>query len=491
MKLSEVVCSNWVCENRPLEAIEFSSIAFDSRKVSPGSLFVAIQGGEQDGHLFLKEAVQRGATAVMVQQGASWGGALPVPVVRVPNTRLALARMASHYYQSPSSELTLFGITGTNGKTTTAYLLAEMTRRLHKRFGLIGTVHYDLLGKQLRSERTTPDVLSLENLLAQIREEEGDGAILEVSSHALDQERVSHLHFDGVVFTNLSQDHLDYHRDMETYFQAKRRLFFEVLRQSKKEKKLSVVNVDDLYGRRLFEELGCEEKVSFGFSPNAQFRATEIEMGLHGSSFVVKTPTCSFPMRLSLLGKQNIENFLAAVALVSLLTEDIRFLGASLDVGVPGRLERFQSPNGASVFVDYAHTPDALEKMLLTLKPFVLGKLILVFGCGGERDKGKRPKMGNAAAQHADFVFLTHDNPRREDPLVILKEIQKGFPSGFSSFAVEEDRREAIERAIDQARPEDVVLIAGKGHESEQIFKDKVFLLSDREIVRNYASVAV
>lgn len=485
MKLSEISCSNWVCESNPLEQIEFSSIAFDSRQVRPGSLFVAIKGHDSDGHLYLDEAIEKGAAAVLVEQNTP---RVSIPMIKVPSTRRALSRIASHYYKHPSLDLVLFGITGTNGKTTTAYLLSHLTKCLNLSFGTLGTIQYDLLGKKVLSSRTTPDPLLLENLLSEIRNEKGTGAILEVSSHALDQERVNQLHFDGVVFTNLSQDHLDYHENMEAYFQSKKRLFDEVLVQSQKEKKWSVINIDDPYGERLFQEIEGE-KISFGFSKKAQFRATEIKSDLKGSRFILETPNQTLPVNFSLIGEHNIYNFLGAIACLNQYITDLSFLNKPVTVTVPGRLERFEVKGRAPVFIDYAHTPDALKQALKTLKPFVSGKLILVFGCGGDRDKGKRSKMGAIAESLADEVILTNDNPRGENPQAIIKEIQSGFSSDFTRFSVEEDRRQAIQNAILQASEEDVVLVAGKGHELEQIFENVTEHFSDQEVVEGVLNV--
>ncbi len=490
MKLSEIHGLNWRGDRRQLEGIEFSSIAFDSRRVLPGSLFVAIEGQTADGHLYVNDAIDRGASVVLVQKDQEEWETSRIPVLQVSDTRLALGEAASLFYGNPSSSLKVFGVTGTNGKTTTSFMIQEIAKQYGKSYGALGTIKYDLVDKQVPASRTTPDSLSLVGLMAEILKVKGDGVVLEVSSHALDQQRVHPIEFDGVVFTNLSQDHLDYHGDMENYFQAKRKLFFQVLRRSKKEKKWSVINIDDLYGRRLFEELPGH-KVSFGFSQYAQFRAVDISMDIDGSRFLLKTPKKSYPMHLSLPGAHNILNFLGAVACQSEVIEDFDFLNGRFDLSVPGRMQRFVSSKGAPIFIDYAHTEDALKKVLLTLKPFVKGKLILVFGCGGERDRGKRPKMGKVASEYADRVILTNDNPRSESPMNIVREIQKGFIRKAVPVETQLDREQAILKALKFAQPEDVILIAGKGHESEQILAEEIVNFSDIKVLERYAELSV
>lgn len=488
MKLSEITGFNWRSHTSRLEQIECTSIAFDSRQVQPGSLFVAIRGNSTDGHDYLNQAIEKGAAAVVVDQGFTHFDRLPVPVARVNNTRAALSQISSRFYDSSAAGLTLFGITGTNGKTTSAYILKELLRCYGKEFGLLGTIEYDLLKNKIPAQRTTPDRLTLEKYFSEIKSNMGNGVILEVSSHALDQLRVHGLDFDCALFTNCTQDHLDYHGNMNEYFQAKRKLFSEVLAESRKKRKLSVVNIDDPFGRELFESISGN-KISFGFSKEADYSAKVLNSDLDGTSFIMKTPFGNVLIQLPLFGEHNVLNFIGAAACMNLIAGQLDYLKELRPITVPGRLEPIQVKKKTRFFVDYAHTEDALRKVLQTLKPKVVGRLILVFGCGGDRDKTKRSKMGRAAADFADYIILTNDNPRTENPEQIISGIQNGFGSDPVAFEVILNREQAIKHSVEEAKEKDVVLVAGKGHETEQLLGEQTLFFSDKEIIKKYAAI--
>lgn len=489
MKLSNLKRSYWRILSGHVDQREIHAIETDSRAVRPGSLFVALAGTLHDGHRFVEEAVSKGAAAVWVQEPVSVPVNSDVVLIQVPDTRLALPDLAKDFYGDPSKDLFLAGVTGTNGKTSTVYWLEYLLERAGKKTGVIGTVRYGVGEKQIPATRTTPGRLETERLLSEIKREGAAAAVMEVSSHALEQERVAGLHFDAAVFTNLTRDHLDYHLDMESYFKAKKKLFSSVLQNSKKNIKTCLINRDDSFGQRLWNKVEGN-KVSFGLKAGSDISVSDVKSDLRGSAFYLKTGGKeSVQVHIPLTGNHNICNFLGAVSVLSAYGFDVRnLLREPLDVRIPGRLERIALKNGGSVFIDYAHTADGLENALASLKPHVRGNLIVVFGCGGDRDQGKRRPMGRAAARWGDEILLTSDNPRGEDPEKILQEIVSGFDPA-TRYEIETDREKAIQRSIRAAGPEDVVLIAGKGHESEQIFNDKVIAFSDKECVQYYAQL--
>jgi UDP-N-acetylmuramoyl-L-alanyl-D-glutamate--2,6-diaminopimelate ligase len=479
MQLAKILAA---LEPRPVRVdgshdIEITALTHDSRQVVPGALFVAVpsvaRGRPQDaagGAHYILEAVERGAAAVITS------GDLEVPratMVRVEDPRLALADAAAVFYGHPSLQLQTAGVTGTNGKTTVAFLLKHLLDTAERPCGLIGTVRYVIGPRELPAARTTPEVDDVQHLLREMRDVNCRAAVMEVSSHALEQNRVRHVEFDAAIFTNLTQDHLDYHETMEAYFAAKERLFAQLAAQPRK-RGSAVINVDDRYGRRLVDEFGTRvNTITYGQTPNAMFRATDLRTDLQGTQYSLHAGGKSFLVRLPLFGPFNVYNSLAALAAMQALGHDVRKSVAALKDApqVPGRLEMVPGPRSFRVFVDYAHTPDALENVLRTLRALEPERLITVFGCGGDRDRVKRGPMGRAAEELSDWCVVTSDNPRREDPEAICSEITAALQGRHHEVIV--DRRAAIRRAVTMAAPGDIVLIAGKGHEDYQEFADR------------------
>lgn len=474
---------------------EIRYLASDSRQVKPGSLFLAIRGLHSDGHSFLEDAVERGAVAVVVEETAArMGLKTPIPVIEVKNSRIALARLAERFYGYPSSRLGLIGVTGTNGKTTVTYLIKSILQAAGHRAGLFGTVAYELTDEVLPSTHTTPESHVLQALLARLVEKGADYAVMEVSSHALALNRVEGCEFDVAVFTNLTQDHLDFHHTMDGYFEAKCRLFSDLSRSHQKSRpKRAVINRDDPWGRRLIKSVQAPIW-TYGLEGEADLTADDIQSRLDGLTFTAVTPIGSFPVRSALVGRYNVYNLLAAIGAAIHLgvpPDRIRQGIASLP-GVPGRFERLDSGQGFSVIVDYAHTEDALDRLLRAVVELTSGRVITVFGCGGDRDHGKRAPMGRTAARFSDVVVITSDNPRSEDPVRIIDEVAAGVREGLAQkkspveWMAVPDRREAIERALDLARPGDSVVVAGKGHEDYQIIGGRTIPFDDRQVAGDW-----
>ncbi|MDD4873287.1 MAG: UDP-N-acetylmuramoyl-L-alanyl-D-glutamate--2,6-diaminopimelate ligase [Kiritimatiellae bacterium] len=463
---------------------DISGIVCDSRQVRPGYIFVAIPGVEKDGWIFIKDAIERGAVAIVSEHDELIGR--DVCHVCVRDARKVIADLSCIFHNRPSDHLQVIGITGTNGKTTTAYMINNVLHVAGHIPGLLTTVEYRIGERTIPASRTTPDAPLLQSMLAQIAGAGCKSVVMEVSSHALIQKRSEGIDYDIAVFTNLTRDHLDYHRTMEQYFEAKMLLFAGLGRGRKHAK--AVINIDDTWGQKIsvMDDIRAEI-VTFGMKAEAMVRAENIELTGSGSSFHVVTPWGTKTVQLKLLGRFNISNALAAIA-------SCGSLGINLDVitdaicrvtSVPGRLEEISTRKGFQVFVDYAHTDDALENVLKTLREIVKGRLIVVFGCGGNRDKTKRPVMGNVAAKLADYSVLTSDNPRKENASEIIAQIQVGFGES-KNFEVIEDRTEAIKRALTLAVKGDIVLIAGKGHENFQEFANTLISFDDRQIVKRY-----
>lgn len=475
-------------------SVEVTGLACHSREVKEGYLFAAIRGLQTDGNRFIPEALSRGARSLLVESRAE--EAAGATQVVVPRIRDALARAAAAFYGDPSLSLTLVGITGTNGKTTCSYLLESILREAGGETGVIGTVNYRYAGRELAAATTTPESLDLQRLLAEMRAEGVTHAVLEVSSHALDLGRVKGCHFDAALFTNLTRDHLDYHGTMENYFRAKELLFTEILRESRKKDRFAVVNADDPRGEELGRSAG-ETVLRYGVETRYEIYPRRFSGDLDGIRAEIVTPRGGMEIASPLIGRHNLYNILAAVGAAEALAvpHPVTARGVGKMGRVPGRLDRVPGGEGIRVFVDYAHTPDALERVLETLRSARPARLLVVFGCGGDRDRGKRPAMGRAAARGGDLAVATSDNPRTEDPLKILAEIEEGIretgrrrisPEDFGAgrgggYWILPDRREAIRRAVAAARPGDVVLIAGKGHEDYQIIGEARIHFDDRE----------
>ncbi len=439
---------------------EITDLAYDNRQVARGTLFFCVPGFERDGHDFAADAVARGAAALVVQRPLGLG----VPEVVVPSVRAAMGPAAARFHGDPTAELDVVGVTGTNGKTTTAFLVRALLEAAGRQCGLLGTVTSFVGGSERTVTRTTAEAIDLQRDVRAMRDGGDVACAMEVSSHALRLGRTDGIRFAVAVFTNLTQDHLDFHATMEDYFEAKRRLFAAGPR-------VAVVNVDDAYGRRLAEEL--PGALTFAIDREASYRATDVESGFAGSSFTALTPEGPVALRTLLPGRFNVANVLAAVAAVRALGVPLEAIARTLpEAGrVPGRFEPVDEGQPFAVLVDYAHTPDSLENVLTAARELTDGRLHCVFGCGGDRDRGKRPQMGEIAARLADRTVVTSDNPRSEEPEAIVEEILAGIPaelSGDGRVAAEVDRRAAIEQAIGAAGEGDVVVIAGKGHEQGQ-----------------------
>jgi UDP-N-acetylmuramoyl-L-alanyl-D-glutamate--2,6-diaminopimelate ligase len=459
--------------------ITVSGVTVDSRDVSPGDLFVAQKGEKTDGHRFLKEAVRRGAVAVVSERAPEADSLEGVTWIQTPDARKAAGVLAAKALLEPAKRLDVVGITGTNGKTTSAYLIDGLLSRLAPPSAMLGTVVAKIGDESRPTRHTTPEAPALQSFLAEAVDAGCRYAALEVSSHGLALSRLEGTEFEVAVFTNLSRDHLDFHRDMEDYFQAKRLLFSRYLRP----KGRAVVCIDDAYGERLASELDGET-VTFGRSETADLSLVEVEATLEGTRVLFRDGASTREIRSPLLGRYNALNLLGVVAAVRALGFPIEEIVSTLPLveGAPGRFERVPVGAPFDVIVDYAHTDDALRKLLEATRPLCRGKLWVVFGCGGERDRTKRPLMGDVAVRLADRVVLTSDNPRGEDPEAILREIQLGTKGG--SVDVDVDRRRAIALALEGAREGDVVVVAGKGHEPYQIIGDRVLDFDDRLVVR-------
>jgi len=461
---------------------EVDGIFYDSRRVQKNGLYVAVRGAHVDGHQFTEQAIERGASAIVVERPESHSRATSLVVA---DSRVALADLAFTFFKKPALRLKMAGITGTNGKTTTTFLLKHICDNAGLRSGLIGTVRYEIGERVLPATRTTPESLDLQELLSQMADAGCKAAMMEVSSHALVQERTRGLEWDVAVFTNLTQDHLDFHRTMEEYFEAKARLFTGLKNQSGKKEASAVINIDDRYGEQLLQRIKDDTPVvTYGMSARADFRASNYRTEFSGTSFQLDACGKIYLVRVPLIGRFNVANALAALAAANSLGISLReaVLSLAKSPQVPGRLEAVPAKRQFQVFVDYAHTDDALLNVLKTCRELNPNRLIVVFGAGGDRDQRKRPLMGRVADQNADYSIITSDNPRKEDPLAIIAEVEKGFRSG--NYETVPDRTEAIARAIALAQPRDIILIAGKGHENYQEFADHTIPFDDRQMVQ-------
>lgn len=460
--------------------LDISGICCNSHQVRNGYLFTAVPGNSTDGWLFVNDAVAKGAVAVISEHSERVDGG--VCHIHVKDAHVALAYSAAAFNGWPHRSLKLLGITGTNGKTTVSYLLRDVLSKTEYQPGLIGTIEYQIGLRTIPASRTTPDAVMLQSLLSQMVSAGCNAAIMEVSSHAIVQRRIAGLSFDVAAFTNLSRDHLDYHHTMDEYFEAKATLFTGLPEEAS-----AVINFDDPWGRKLLKrEDICAEKFSFGLEEGADIKAENVNLDSNGSSFVLKTPWGDADVRQRLMGRFNISNALAAAGCCGALGVSLDAVAESLSHSstVSGRLEEVFSEKNFQVFVDYAHTDDALEKVLTVLREITRGKLIVVFGCGGDRDRTKRPAMGKVAEKLADYVIVTSDNPRNENPSQIIEDILEGF-SSEKDTSVLEDREEAIRKALEIAEEGDVVLVAGKGHEKYQEFARKTISFDDCAIVKS------
>lgn len=464
-------------------AIDITGIAYDSRQVKPGYLFVCISGFKTDGHLYIKQALKAGARAILIEKTIDQIDT--ATVIMTSNNRKALALLASNFYGRPSHNMRVVGVTGTNGKTTTTHLIKAILEEADIKTGLMGTLYARVADQTMDFGHTTPEAPEVENFMAICHENKAQYVLMEVSSHALDLYRVSCIDFDITVFTNLTQDHLDYHSNMREYLAAKLKLFEMI---SSGNNKFTVVNADDTYARE-FIQASKVPVITYGLSDNSDIRAKDVKIDLKGSKFTLCFEDINININMRLIGMFSVYNVLAAIAVA--LREGIspEIIKTALEKvnGVPGRFEKVDEGQDFTVIVDYAHTPDGLENILKTGRQVTSHRLITVFGCGGDRDRGKRPLMGEVAARYSDFCVVTSDNPRSEDPEAIINDIIPGLDRVKDSrYAIISDRREAINHAVHLAHPGDLVIIAGKGHETYQLVKDKVLDFDDRKVAAEF-----
>ncbi|MGE5197085.1 MAG: UDP-N-acetylmuramoyl-L-alanyl-D-glutamate--2,6-diaminopimelate ligase [Deltaproteobacteria bacterium] len=459
---------------------EVAGVDCNSKKISRESIFVAIKGNRENGHKFIGEAIEKGARLIITQDSYPEAGhhKEKVSFIEVPDTRMALAKLAGEFYGNPSREIKVIGITGTNGKTTVSYLLEALLQEGGINTAVIGTVNYRFNGRVLPSINTTPGPVEIQSMLAMMQNDGVGYVAMEVSSHALDQGRTEGINFHSAIFTNLTQDHLDYHGTLENYFFAKSALFKKLPPAS-----FAVINNDDSFSSRLKDETRVE-KVTYGLKAGAEVTAQDIRPEVSHTEFTLCSGRVQERIRTRLIGEHNVYNILAAASWAMKEGMTLTTIKSAFDKfnGVPGRLERIDFPGDFSVFVDYAHTDDALANVIRSLRKISSGKIIVVFGCGGERDKTKRPKMGKVVSELADSAIITSDNPRSEPPEEIIDAIKSGISKG--NYRVIADRRDAIKESLSAAGVGDIVLVAGKGHENYQIFKDRTIDFDDREVIK-------
>jgi UDP-N-acetylmuramoyl-L-alanyl-D-glutamate--2,6-diaminopimelate ligase len=462
---------------------EVSSVAYDSRDVISGSVFVAITGFKVDGHQYIKKAIELGATTIICEKDVV--SEADITILKVDDTRKALARVSANFYQNPTEKLNLIGITGTNGKTSTTYFIQSIFEQAKKSIGLIGTIGTIIKNQVKKNKNTTPESLNLQQIFSEMVEVETENCIMEVSSHALSLKRVAYSNFNTAIFTNLTPDHLELHGTMEEYFLAKAELFQMAT-------DFNIINIDDEYGKKLVEKVKEEDAVllTYGLENNADVYPTNIEYGADFTSYTVNTPSGSIDVKVNIPGVIYVYNSLAAIACAycnNISLEDIQTGINSLE-GIKGRLEVVYKEDDYKIVIDFAHTEDGLEKALSTLKPHVKGRMILVFGvyaAPGEDGRDKRVAMGRIAANYADIAIVTSDNPKDQDPNAIIDEIVEAIEAENGEYQVYVDRKEAIERAVEMSESNDIILIAGKGHETSQIIGNKEIPFNESEIVLN------
>lgn len=489
MELAELLKNIPHQSARDLSKISVTGLSSNSRDVKAGDVFFAISGTKETGLNYAKEAASRGAVAILHDTDQNL--AASCPVVHVQNTRQTLAKMAAHFFRYPSEKFYLCGVTGTNGKTTTTYLLDEFAKPL--KTGVIGTISIRYEKKVIDNPLTTPDALMIQNVFSEMREAKVEFVVMEASSHALEQFRVEACEFDSVVFTNLTQDHLDYHQNMEAYFLAKTRLFWDYLPRSHKKNKCAVINIDSDYGKRLIEKMdpNLSVKTYSAYNHQADMSLKSADYSFSGTMAEIIFQKKNLPLKTNLIGEHNLQNIMAAL-LIGLHKGFVleNMLQKLSHITVPGRLQKVR---GKNIFVDYAHSPDALKNVICALKHIRKNKdrqrLIVVFGCGGDRDQSKRPLMGEVVAKEADITVITSDNPRTEDPLDIIDQILSGVTphqkkfDGNTGYLIHVDREDALKEVVKLAKEDDIVLVAGKGHEDYQIIGEEKRYFDDKEIL--------
>ncbi len=458
--------------------LEIKKIVIDSRNVTKGSMFVCIKGLRTDGHSYIKVAEENGAVAIVVEEDVV-ASSKDIAIIKVKDTRKALALMAASFYGYPNQSFKIIGVTGTNGKTSTTYFMESVLNELNRKVGIIGTVETRIEQEHVKvyyATGTTPDTVELWQIFAKMREEKVTDVAMEVSSHALQLEKVHGLNFDVALFTNLTQDHLDFHEDMESYKKAKAKLFTQC--------KHAIINADDGAARYMIDNAKNCSVTTVGINSSCDLKAENITYSSQGITFDVLIEGSLEHFKLPIPGKFSLYNALGVIGASLALNIPLEIIKKGLKniKGVPGRIQSIPNNKGFNVFIDYAHTPDGLENIISAVKEFTMGRVITVFGCGGDRDKGKRPIMGDIAGRLSDFCIVTSDNPRTENPATIIEEIEKGLePTGCKYEAVV-DRKEAINLAVAMANKDDSIIIAGKGHENYQIFKEATVHFDDYEV---------
>jgi len=480
--------------------VEISRINYDSRKIGPGDLFVAMKGYAQDGHNFIGDAVSKGAAAVLsdlapdmvIQKLSRKPNQMPV-FLQVSDSRKALSRLAVAFYQTPFHNMNLIGITGTNGKTTTSYLLESILLAAGRKPGVIGTINHRISNRVLKSSVTTPESLDLMKILREMADHCATDVVMEVSSHALDQGRVTDCPFRTVLFTNITRDHLDYHPSMDAYFEAKSILFKNLANNTPEGPVTAVINTDDPRGMDLMK-LTTAETMTYGLNHSCDVTAKNVNVSRTGlSAKLISKKMGEIDIQSSLIGNFDIYNIMAAASTAVTLGVDLKTIASGIEnmKGVPGRMELVPNARSLAIVVDYAHTPDALEKALGAVNQITEGRILTVFGCGGDRDKGKRSEMGRVAGRYSHKVFITSDNPRSEEPTAIADEIERGvIASGQKDYVIELERETAIRMAVQSAQKKDLVLIAGKGHEDYQIIGNTRRDFDDRLVAAHVASLS-
>lgn len=479
MKLSELINKANILDIKGPLDIEIDKVVYDSRNITKGSVFIAISGFKVDGHDFIDDVIRSGAKAIVVEKDID---AKDVTVIKVKNTRYALAEISSRFYENPSSKLNLIGITGTNAKTTTTYLIQSIFESANKKTGIVGTIGNIIDGKLFKTNNTTPQSLELQQTFNQMVDAKMDSCIMEVSSHALELDRVSFSDFEVGIFTNLSVDHLDFHKNLENYFDAKLKLFYMT-------KKYNIINADDEYGMRIIDKIKDRETplITYGIQNESDIYATDIEYHLDGVEFKLHTPKGSTDIKVKIPGEFSVYNSLAAAACAFVYDISLNDIKDGLETieGVKGRFEVVSNEDDFVVIVDFAHTPDALEKVLKSVRDFAKGRIVVVFGAGGDRDSSKRAIMGEVVGKYADFSIVTSDNPRTEDPKKIIGDILLGTKSVTDKYISITDRKEAIEYAIKNKEKNDIILLTGKGHENYIIIGEEKLSFDEREVVKN------
>lgn len=460
--------------------VDISKIENDSRKISKGDMFIAIQGFSVDGHCYIDDAIQRGAACIIVEKDMKTIESKDITIIKVKDTYRALARFSSIFYGKPSEELNVIGVTGTNGKTSTTYLIKRIFDEDGRTTSVMGTLGAVINGERIENKNTTPESLVIQKQLRKMLDKGSKYCVMEVSSHALDLKRVEYINFQVGIFTNLTKDHLDFHKTMENYYKSKLKLF-------NRTNKCNIINIDDEYGKKMLKEIHNKVPIlTYGINEKCHVYATDINYHTMGVDFIMNTPEGTIPIKMKLLGKFNVYNALAAASCAISYGISLPVIKKGIESisRINGRFDVIHvDSRGFNVIIDYAHTPDGLDKVLTTIDGFAQGRKIVVFGAGGNRDREKRPIMGEIAAKHADICVVTSDNPRYEDPDKIIEDILVGVRKGKAKYIAITDRKEAIKYALQIAKPKDTILLAGKGHETYIIIKDKVIPFDEKKIV--------